>query len=48
MAKGYGETDQWMAMDRVPMDGITLETEPKVLAPFFDAGTGLDRKARGL
>ena len=41
-------TSQWMAMDRVQMDGITLESQPKVLAPFFDAATVIDRQARGL
>lgn len=41
-------TDQWMAMDRVQVDGISLETEQKMLAPFFDAHTVLDRAARGL
>ena len=41
-------TDQWMAMDRVQVDGLSLETEQKMLAPFFDAHTVLDRAARGL
>lgn len=39
--------EQWMAMDRLQIDGVSLEAEPSTLAPFFDASTVLDRKERG-
>jgi len=40
-------TSSYLTMDRVHVDGLALETQPKMLAPYFAAGTVLDRAARG-
>lgn len=54
MLFGVGPAPYWrwgsdyVALDRVHVDGMSLMTQPKMLAPFFDAATVVDYPGRGL